>query len=183
MKRNLIATAAAAAMFMAPAWAHSPGMGDGMMMGPGMMGGYGSHGMMGPGMMGQGMMGQGMGPGMMGPGMMGGHGSHGMMGQGMGPGMMGAAPQLKLTEEQRSKISLIQREASREHWTLMGKMHDQHYRMHDVLGSGKLDESAARKAFDEMSAVRKQMFQGMLDTRKKIDAVLTDEQRRQLRGG
>jgi Spy/CpxP family protein refolding chaperone len=85
-------------------------------MGPGMMGGYGGHGMgpgtaggygghhMGPGMMG-GYGGHGMGPGTaggygghhMGPGMMGGYGGHGMGpgtaggygGHHMGPGMMG----------------------------------------------------------------------------------------------
>lgn len=59
-----------------------------------MMGGYGmGPGMMGPGMMGHmggyGMMGPGMMGGMMGPGMMGRMGGYGMMGPGMMRGMMG----------------------------------------------------------------------------------------------
>jgi Spy/CpxP family protein refolding chaperone len=171
MKRNLIAAATAAAMFMAPAWAHGPGMAGGEMMmgpgmmGPGMMGGYGQQGM-GPGMMGPGMMG----PGMMGPGMMG------------GP-MMGSNPALNLSDEQRAKISTIQRDVAREQWNLMGKMHEQQYHMHDLLESGKPDDAAARKAYDEMSTAHKQMFQNMLEGRKRIDAVLTDEQRKQLRRG
>jgi Spy/CpxP family protein refolding chaperone len=195
MKRKLIAAAAAAAFFAAPAGAHGPGMsGGGMMMGPemmgpGMMGGYGPQGMgpgmMGPGMMGPGMMGQGMmGQGMMGQGMMG----QGMMGQGMmgggmmGGGMMGGHPAVKLSDEQRSKISAIQRETSRKQWELMGKMHEQQLHMHDLFESGK-DDAAARKAYDEMSDAHKQMFQNMLEARKRIDAVLTDEQRKQLKGG
>lgn len=171
MKRNLIAAATAAALFAAPVGAHGPGMtGGGMMMGPGMMGmgmmgGYGPQGM-GPDMMGSGMMG----PGMMGPGMMG------------GP-MMGSNPSLNLSEEQRAKISAIEREVVRKQWELMGKMHEQQYHMHDLLESGKPDDAAARKAYDEMSVAHKQMFQNMLEGRKRIDAVLTDEQRKQLRRG
>jgi len=172
MKRKLIAAAAAAALFAAPVWAHGPGMADGgMMMGPGMTGG----GMMGPGMMGGGMMGPGMmGGGMMGPGMMGG----GMM----GPGTMGGYPGVNLSDEQRAKVSAIQREVMRKQWELMGKMHEQQFNMHDLFESGK-DDAAARKAFDEMSDAHKQMFQNMLEARKRIDAVLTDEQRKQLKGG
>jgi len=176
MKRKLIVAAAATAFFAVPAGAHGPGMtGGGMMMGPGMMGsgmmgGYGPQGM-GPGMMGPGMMGQGMmGQGMMGQGMMGG-------------GMMGGYPAVKLTDEQRSKISAIERETSRKQWELMGKMHEQQFHMHDLFESGKTDDAAARKAYDEMSAAHKQMFQNMLEGRKRIDAVLTDEQRQQLKRG
>lgn len=128
--------------------------------------------------MGPGMMGGGHG---MGPGMMGGYG-----GAGMGPGMMfGDAEQayagLNLTPEQRKKIADIQQEASKAMWQLMGTMHQQGYHMQGMFGPGALDEPAARKSFQTMTETQKAMFESQLEARKKIDAVLTKEQREQLR--
>ena len=118
--------------------------------------------------------GYGMGPGMMGSG---GYGP----GQGMGPGMMGGYgpgyAALNLTDEQRKKIDAIQEEVWSKQGELMGRMHAQSYRMHDF---GKADDAAARKAFDEMATAHKQMFETRLEARKRIDAVLTPEQRKQL---
>jgi len=117
--------------------------------------------------------GYGMGPGMMG----GGYGP----GQGMGPGMMGGYgpgyAALDLTDEQRKKIDAIQEEVWSKQGELMGRMHAQSYRMHDF---GKADDAAARKAFDEMATAHKQMFETRLEAHKRIDAVLTPEQRKQL---
>ena len=127
-------------------------------MGPGMMGGYG------PG-------GYRMGPGMMGPGM-------------MGPGMMSGFEQgrydgLKLGEEQRAKIAAIREEVSRKQWELMGKMHEQRNQLFGPEASGDSD-AAARKGYQAMSDAHKAMFESSLDARKRIDAVLTKEQRQQL---
>jgi len=145
--------------------------------GPGMMGGYGGGYGMGPGMMG----GYGAGHGM-GPGMMGGYGG----GYGMGPGMMGgwgpeAYAALKLTPEQKKQIAAIQQDSRKAMWALMGTMHEQGYHMHDLFGPGMTDEAAARKAFEQMQATQKAMFDLRLDAQKKISAVLTPEQREQLR--
>jgi Spy/CpxP family protein refolding chaperone len=131
-------------------------------MGPGMMGGYGSGG-------------YGMGPGMM----------SGFGGYGMGPGMMhGAANEayagLDLSAEQRRKIADIQREAAKAQWQLMGTMHQQGYHMHGMFGPG-VEEAEARKAFQTMTETQKAMFEMQLETRRRIDAVLTKEQREQLR--
>jgi Spy/CpxP family protein refolding chaperone len=159
-------------------------------MGPGMMGGHGGWGM-GPGMMGD-PGGYGMGPGMMGgygggygygPGMMGGYGPGGY---GMGPGMMwgygaNAYADLNLSAEQRKKIDEIQEQAANTMWQLMGTMHQQGYHMHGALGPEPLDEQAARKAYESMAATQKAMFEAQLDARKKVDGVLTAEQREQLR--
>ncbi|MCA6215590.1 Spy/CpxP family protein refolding chaperone [Ideonella sp. B7] len=110
---------------------------------------------------------------------------YGMGGYGMGPGMMGGQSQafadLKLSAEQRKKIDDIQEETFKAMWQLMGTMHQQGYRMHDWAGSGLLDEAAARKAYEQMAATQKSMFELQLGARKKIDAVLTPEQREQLR--
>jgi Spy/CpxP family protein refolding chaperone len=165
MKRTLIGAAVAGAVLLAGT-AFSQGYGPGYGMGPGMMGGG-----YGPGY----GMGQGMGPEMMGGG---GYGP----GQGMGPGMMGGGygpgyAALNLTDEQRKKIDAIQEEVWSKQGEFMGRMHAQSYRMHDF---GKADDAAARKAFDEMAAAHKQMFETRLEARKRIDAVLTPEQRKQL---
>jgi Spy/CpxP family protein refolding chaperone len=96
-----------------------------------------------------------------------------MMGGGYGPGYAA----LNLTDEQRKKIDAIQEEVWSKQGELMGRMHAQSYRMHDF---GKADDATARKAFDEMAAAHKQMFETRLEARKRIDAVLTPEQRKQL---
>lgn len=126
--------------------------------------------------------GYGMGPGMMdggmGPGMMGGYGP----GRGMEPGMMGGGygpyAGLELTDEQRKKVDAIQEDVWRKQGELMGAMHAQGYRMHETF-DGK-DDAAARAAFDTMATMHKQMFELRLEARKRIDAVLTPEQRKQI---
>lgn len=115
----------------------------------------------------------------MGPSMMGGYGP-----QGMGPGMIGgygAYAGLNLSDEQRTKITTIQREVSHKQWELMGKMHDEDFQMHQFFDSGKTDDAAARKAYQAMADAHKQMFEATLDARKRIDAVLSNEQREQLK--
>lgn len=151
MKRALIG-AAASLMVAGLVWAQPYGMGGGM------MGGYGA-----------------------GSGMMGGPG-----GYGMGPGMMGgylgeAYAGLDLSPEQRKKSADIQQETAKAQWQLMGSMHQQGYHMYGMFGPGALDEAAARKAFQTMTETQKAMFEMRLEARKKIDAVLTNEQREQVR--
>lgn len=127
------------------------------------------------------------GPGMMrgdgggwGPGMMGGYGG------GMGPGMMwgyggDAYAGLDLSADQRKKIAEIREQTRKSMWQLMGTMHEQGYHMHDLVRPGPFDEQAARKAYDSMAATQKSMFDLQLDAHRKIDAVLTPEQRDKLR--
>lgn len=181
MKQALLA-AAAAGLLSASAWAQPYGMGPGMMggygygpgygMGPGMMGGYGPGYGMGPGMMGGYGPGYGMGPGMMG-------------GYGMGPGMMwgggyGGYGIPNLTDEQRTKLGKIEDEFRQKQFALMQSMHGLMWKDSGIYRDGKFDENAARKAYDEMANLRKQMFENSLAERKQIDSVLTPEQREQM---
>jgi Spy/CpxP family protein refolding chaperone len=53
--------------------------------------------------------------------------------------------------------------------------------MHGMFGPGPFDEAAARKAFQTMQETQKAMFDMQLEAHKKMDAVLTKEQREQLR--
>ncbi|MBK6981339.1 MAG: Spy/CpxP family protein refolding chaperone [Betaproteobacteria bacterium] len=191
-----LSTAAAAQMGqgMGPGMTGGRGMGPGMAagdadcpMGAGKMGGHrmGGHmkgggmmggGMMGGGMMGGGMMGGGMGGGMMGGGMMGG----GMMG---GHRMGGAGPleALGLSDEQQGKVRDIQRDLQKQHHALMGSMMELRWQSEDNAKSATFDEAAARKHYDAVAALQKRMFETRMEAQKRIQDVLTKEQREQLR--
>ena len=52
-----------------------------------------------------------------------------------------------------------------------------------VDGPGATDEQAERGRFDAMTALRKQMFENRLAMRKRIDGVLTPQQREEWRRG
>ena len=159
------------------------GYGSGMMGGgydPGMMGGGYGPGMMGGGY-GPGMMGGGYGPGMM----MGGGYGPGMMGGGYGPGSgANCGPGIPdLTQEQRTKLDEIWRDAQQKRWALMQKMHEQ--RPGNVYRDGKFNEQTARAAYDVMASFQKQMFENSMEVNKRIDNILTPAQRQQMqrRGG
>jgi len=172
-----------------PGWGMGPGMMGGM-MGPGMMGGYGAgpgagygpgYGM-GPGMMGGGMMG-----GMMGPGMTGGHGP----GYGMGPGMMGGGMmggmgygmlyQLNLSPDQWNKVNVIHEELAKKRWDLMGKLREEAFKLRNLMATEKRDRTAITNQYKKLQEMRLESFQARLDTREKLDGVLTKEQKEQLR--
>lgn len=143
------------------------------MMGPGMMG----YGQMGPGMMGPGMMGQGMmGYGPMGSGMMG----YGQMGPGMmGPGMMRMAPQspLNISAEQQTKIGEIQSGVRTKHFELMSQIQAAQLRLEDLYDADKRDQTAINDQHNKVNQLQRQMWESMADAQKRIDAVLTKEQR------
>lgn len=176
MKRKWMVAALGAALLSAGAWAQwGPGMG-GYGMGPGMMGGNGGcesaadcQGY-GPGPRG---MGGGYGYG---PGMMGGRGWGG------GPGMMGGYgwgyESLDLTAAQRDKIAGIAGEFRKKEWALMGTMREL---MWKSGGPATQADADALKSFDAMTAVRREMLVARLDARKRMEEVLTPEQREQLR--
>jgi Spy/CpxP family protein refolding chaperone len=181
MKRKWITVAIATALFSAVAWAQPyPGMMGGG--GPGIAGGQAGCPMMGGDGPGRGMMGgpgggRGMmgGPGMMGEqGMMGGRGEHGMMG-GFGPrGLAG----LDLTDEQRAKIEEIHHDQWRKQYALRGSMME--LRWKSSRGKGGESEAEALKNYDAMAALRRQMFQSSLEARKRVEEVLTKEQKDKL---
>lgn len=178
MKNRAIAVFAAGVLLTAAGCSQvngqgtGPGYGPGY--GPGMMGGYGPGYGPGPGMMGG--YGPGYGPGPMmggyGPGMMGGYGP-GMMGGGYGYGRLP-----DLTPDQRSRIATIQRDFRARQWPLMQQMHEL------MWGDGTAtDEQAQRRDYDKLAALQKQMFENMLESRKRMDEVLTPQQRDEMRRG
>ena len=153
MNRMRTAVLALATTACAVAVAQGPAPGYGPGYGPGMMGGYGPGAMMG------GYGGPGRGPGMMGP--------------------YGYANLPDLTADQRTKIAEIQREYRARQWPLMQQMQELQWNE----GSGGYDEQAERRDYDRIAGLQKQMFENSLDVRKRIDGVLTPQQRDALRRG
>ena len=152
------------------------GMGPGGMgmMGGGMMdmmmgGGPGGMGMMGGGGM---MGGMGMGPGGMGMGMM------GMGGAGMGMGPVGM---LDLTDEQRGKTEKIQDDTRRKNWDTYGKIMDEQSRLRDLYAGETVDAKKVGAAYAGIAKLQQQVIEAHVEAHNRVQAVLTKEQREQLR--
>ena len=140
--------------------------------------GYGCGMMMGPGMMGPGM-------GMMGPGMMGGHG--------MGPGMMGGygyggpySGGPDLTKEQAEKIDKIRDDLAKKEAPLMRQLFEEKRKLQGMYSSGA-DPTALDQAYRKTTDIERQVFDARADAQKRMNAVLTKEQRERMqrmgRGG
>ena len=156
----LAGASAAHADHMSGQWMNDGGWG----MGRGMMG----RGMMGPGTMGgQGMMGPGMGMG------------QGMMGPGMGQGMM--APDLDLSDEQRSQINKIHTDARKKQFDLAKQMRSEQRKLQALYDTDKPDREAIRAQRKKIQDLQLQVMQNHMTAHNEMDDVLTDEQREQLR--
>lgn len=125
---------------------------------------------------GHGMM-NGYGPGMMGPGMMG----PGMM----GPGMMGGwSYPADLSADQRAKMADVQQEFQKKQWALMQQMHNLMWSSNAPATAGSaFDEQTARKNYETSATLHKAMFENSVEFRKRVDAVLTPQQREEMRRG
>lgn len=152
MTAGALALALSAAIPLALAQGGAPSMGGGYGDCPGMMGG-----------------GSGMGPG--------------MMKEGAGSGMMGMGPynSLNLSEEQRSQVSKIQDQVRKQHWDLMGKMREESIKLRNMMTAEKPDPAAVGKQQMRVADFRRQMLESGIDAHNRINALLTPEQRTQLR--
>jgi Spy/CpxP family protein refolding chaperone len=176
IRRFLATCTLALALAPAAAWSQPYGMhmgwDDGAMMQPGMMGGMG---MMGGCPMMPGTMGHG--PGMMGHGM-------GMMGHGMG--MMGPGRMmygLDLTAEQRTEMRRIRQEMRRQHWETMGRLMEAHEELQELLAADAPDPAAVGQAHARIAELKRPMIEARIEAMNEMRALLTDEQREQMRKG
>jgi Spy/CpxP family protein refolding chaperone len=126
--------------------------------GPGMMG----DGMRGHGMMGQGMMGQGM-------------------GQGMGAQQGGMLAALNLSDAQREKVLAIQEEHRKKNWAAMGEVRAEQYKLRGLYGAEKLDADKVAEQQKKVDELRRQMLKSRIEAHNQIAALLTPEQRKELR--
>ena len=118
-------------------------------------------------------------PGMMNCPMMGmGGGAGPMMGgcQGMGPVGL-----LDLNDEQRAKVNKIQDDLRRQHWETMGKIMDEQAKLRDLYSADKRDSQAILKVHEQVDQLRRKMTEAHLKADNQMEAVLTKEQREQLR--
>jgi Spy/CpxP family protein refolding chaperone len=113
-----------------------------------------------------------------GVGMGGGYGP-GMMGGGHGPG--GALAALNLTDEQREKVFAIQEEQRTKNWAVMGEMRSEQYKLRSLYRGDKLDANKIAEQQKKIDGLRQQMLKSRVETHNQIAAVLTPEQRKQLR--
>jgi Spy/CpxP family protein refolding chaperone len=155
MRKTLIALAVAAAAVGTVAYAQGYGPGGGYGYGPGMRG-YGP----GPGMM---MGGPGYGRGAMG-------------GYGGGP------LALDLSDDQREKVLALQEEHRRKNWDTMGKMRSEMFKLRGMAWSDKVDANAYTDQQKKVDELRREMIKSRLENRKQMEALLTPEQKKQLRG-
>ncbi len=94
------------------------------------------------------------------------------------PGMSPAAlAALKLTGDQHSKVTEIERDLKRKQWKLIGSIRELRWKQQDAFKAPEVDVEAVRRNYEEMSALRKEMFELALDGRKRIESVLTKQQR------
>ena len=125
--------------------------------------------------------GMGYGPGMgmgYGPGMGMGYGP----GTGMGYGMRGGGlAALDLSAEQAEKIFAIQEAQRQKNWPTMTKMRGEMFKLRRMYYDDKADAKALTEQQKKVDDLRRTMLQSRLEVRKQIEAVLTPEQRKQLR--
>ena len=105
-----------------------------------------------------------------GPGMMGGYGP--------GPGMMrGGGPMmasLNLTSEQEDKIFALHEQMRAKNFGTMGKLQK-------LMRADPVDSKAVIDQQKKVDEVRREMLASHLEVRKQTEAILTPEQRKQLR--
>jgi Spy/CpxP family protein refolding chaperone len=111
--------------------------------------------------------------------MMGGWGG----GYGPGGGMMGygALGAVNLTDEQRDKIFAIQEEAHAKNFGTMTKMRQEQYKLGKMFNADKVDAKAVGEQQKKVDELRRQMIQSRVETRNQIEAILTPDQKKQLR--
>lgn len=119
-------------------------------------------------------------------GMMGsyGHGYGSGRGMGMGHGMMGgmgAFGMLDLSDEQRAKINTIFDAERKQHWTVGGKLLDERIKLRDLLYADEPDPKKVGAVYGEIAKLHQQMIEAHVQAANQARAVLTAEQRDQLK--
>jgi Spy/CpxP family protein refolding chaperone len=123
--------------------------------------------------------GPGYGPGMgYGPGGGGGWGGRGGMMMGYGRGGLAS---LNLSDAQAEKIFAIQDAQHQKNWPAMSKMRGEMFKLQRMYYDDKADPKAVAEQQKKVDDLRRTMLQSRLEARKQIEAVLTDDQRKQLR--
>jgi len=112
---------------------------------------------------------------------MGGYGDY-ETGRGMmGDYGLGQVSRLDLSDQQRDQINKLRDQLRRQHWDIMGKMMDERSKLQDLYAEDKPDPEKIGAVYDEIAKLQKEMVQTRIETRNKIQDVLTPQQREQLK--
>jgi len=109
------------------------------------------------------------------------HGPGGGYGPGMGGYGGGPLAALNLTDEQRDKVFAIQEEARSKNWGTMGQMRSERSKLQRMYYADKVDAKALGEQQKKVDELRRQMIQSRVETRNQVEAILTPEQKKQLR--
>lgn len=103
-------------------------------------------------------------------------------GMGYGPGMRGGGlTALNLSDAQAEKIFAIQDAQQQKNWPTMSKMRSEMFKLRRMYYDDKADPKAVSEQQKKVDDLRRTMLQSRLESRKQIEAVLTEEQRKQFR--
>jgi len=114
--------------------------------------------------------------------MMGGYG--GGPGYGPGRGGYGSGGPLALqglSDEQRSKIAAVQEENRRKNWDTMGQLRSEQFKLRQMYYGDKIDPTAVTEKQKKVDELRRQMTKSRVEAHNQITAILTPEQRKQVR--
>jgi len=118
-------------------------------------------------------------------GMGGGHHEPDMMGEiddhSMMMPHMDTLASLHLEGEQRAKIVKLFDKLKHDNWITMGLMNDETVKLRDLYEADKHDAAAIGKVYQAIFDLKRQMIEASIDTENKIDEILTQEQRAQLK--
>ncbi len=102
-------------------------------------------------------------------------GSHGMM---MGVGIYSM---LSLSADQQAKISKLSDELNHDNWAKQGLINDESAKLRDLYEADKRDPAAIGEEYKKIFDLKRQMIEAYLTAQNQIDAVLTPEQRAQMK--
>lgn len=103
----------------------------------------------------------------------------------MGPGMMmGGGPMmasLHLTDEQEDKLFALHEQMRAKNFGTMGKLHAEQFKLSKLMKAETVDSKAVVEQQKKVDEVRREMLASHLEMRKQAEAILTPEQKKQLR--
>ena len=102
---------------------------------------------------------------------------YGNMGPGMNPDNYYG---LNLSDDQREKIAVIQKQARKEQWDIMTQMREEQYKLQELYYAQRPDPSAINAQAAKIEQLQRKLIQANIDAQKQVESVLTPEQREQL---
>ena len=116
---------------------------------------------------------QGMGNGFMGPG--------GMMHHVYMPGWIEYADDLDLSDQQNERVETIREQARDDQWELSRRMREEQWKLMTLFRADSPDPAEIGKQYARMSDLNRQNLDISVDAQRRIEALLTQEQRDVLR--